>query len=333
MKNLLSKTILFVALSLTTNVYAQEVQLATLQHGESMQVFYGSDALVNAMATAEHGDIITLSAGSFKGTIINKAVILQGAGYVTDFENGKFPTAIDFVGIQLQAGNEGLLIEGISFNNGTVFNQGYLVSCTFKKCWFSRLELGNSGGTTEKCLIDQCRIGDFHPDGESENLYVKNSYFRLIYGNSDNATLVIENCMMINIYNSVTALLKNNIIGDVVSPYANSSLKRTCTAYNNVFISGDANGVIIQSGNTNSDDMTLFGKTINVRDFDIEDYKLTPNAQVTFLGTDGTQVGLYGGSTPFTNIPSNPQITKRNIDAKTSVDGKLKVSITVEAQK
>jgi hypothetical protein len=32
-------------------------------------------------------------------------------------------------------------------------------------------------------------------------------------------------------------------------------------------------------------------------------------------------------------VPSNPQITKREISEKSTTDGKLKVNITVEAQK
>ena len=62
-------------------------------------------------------------------------------------------------------------------------------------------------------------------------------------------------------------------------------------------------------------------------------YELTAEAARQYLGDDGTQVGIYGGDTPFTDVPTNPQITSRQIATKTDNDGKLSVKITVEAQK
>ena len=64
--------------------------------------------------------------------------------------------------------------------------------------------------------------------------------------------------------------------------------------------------------------------------------RLMPSKQKqpgTYIGTDGTPVGIYGGLYPFTKTPSNPQIISKEIDVKSTLDGKLKVSIKVEAQK
>jgi len=53
-----------------------------------------------------------------------------------------------------------------------------------------------------------------------------------------------------------------------------------------------------------------------------------------YLGTDGTQVGIYGGSQPFKEkgTPSNPQVTKKNIGTQTDADGNLQINMTIEAQ-
>lgn len=51
-----------------------------------------------------------------------------------------------------------------------------------------------------------------------------------------------------------------------------------------------------------------------------------------YIGTDGTQVGLYGGPYPYNPTPSIPQIKESHIDTTVAADGKLKVSVTVEAQ-
>ena len=48
-------------------------------------------------------------------------------------------------------------------------------------------------------------------------------------------------------------------------------------------------------------------------------------------GTDGTEVGIYGGSLPYDPTPTNPQITKFNVAAKSTADGKLSVDIEVNS--
>jgi len=105
-----------------------------------------------------------------------------------------------------------------------------------------------------------------------------------------------------------------------------------CSALNNVFIEGKWNSVVVNSGNIKTDYETLFCKSIEFDYSDDETYELTPEARATFLGTDGTQVGIYGGENPFTDIPTNPQITQKDIATKSTPDGKLNVSIKVEAQ-
>ena len=80
---------MFVTISVAS-VCAQDVQLATLQQGEDLKVFYGADALKNALDAASTGDLITLSAGTFNDVTITKAVTIQGAGYVTDVQSGNF---------------------------------------------------------------------------------------------------------------------------------------------------------------------------------------------------------------------------------------------------
>ena len=59
---------------------------------------------------------------------------------------------------------------------------------------------------------------------------------------------------------------------------------------------------------------------------DSETFELTDAAKTTYLGDDGTQVGIYGGLRPFTTTLSYPQATQINV-AKKAVDGKLNVDI------
>ena len=62
---------------------------------------------------------------------------------------------------------------------------------------------------------------------------------------------------------------------------------------------------------------------------DDNDFKLTEEAKALIKGTDGTEVGIYGGNLPFD--PTKPQISKFNVAAKTTGDGKLSVDIEVKS--
>ncbi len=64
---------------------------------------------------------------------------------------------------------------------------------------------------------------------------------------------------------------------------------------------------------------------------DSENFQLTDAAKTQYLGTDGTEIGIYGGSLPFDPTTSNPQITKCNVASKSTADGKLSVDIEVNA--
>jgi len=221
----MNRKILFLILLLMGSVLsinAQEVQLATLQQGEDLQVFYGADALKNSLDAANHGDLITLTAGSFNAVNITKAVTIQGAGYVTDAENGRFPTVITgrSFDIQLPEDVEGLAIEGLKIDDELITIRGGITSFSIKKC---HLEAVGFNGHSKNCLIEQSIITrGLYPDAESENLHVKNSIIKSIGSNTFSASLYIENCLIIRSIDTMfqtgmgtSAFLKNNIIGGI----------------------------------------------------------------------------------------------------------------------
>lgn len=71
-------------------------------------------------------------------------------------------------------------------------------------------------------------------------------------------------------------------------------------------------------------------KTYNgTNDFSFNElYELTDEAKTKYLGSDGTQVGLYGGM-GFDLVPSTLQITKCEVAPRSTKDGKLSVKIEV----
>lgn len=319
--------------SLTVN--AQDALVATLQHGDNMQAFYGGNALKQALEAAQTGDVISLSPGTFNATDITKAITIQGAGYVQDAANNRYSTTINgTTNIKLSTGEKGLTLEGIILGTVIFFNN--VENMTFQKCKIGTLYADRNECKTKNCTFDQCRIKDFIPDLKSENLLLKNCIISVFRGNSEDATVLFDHCIYLQSAENryVTATFKNSIIRNYTY-YSWGISGTTSFFYNNLFDKSTISN--IDNGNNNTllsatDFKALFADG-EFAYTDERSYELTAAAAQQYLGDDGTQVGIYGGDTPFTDVPSNPQITSRQIATKTDNDSKLSVKITVEAQK
>ena len=123
-------------LTVTVN-YAQNTLVATLSHGENVQVFYGAKALVDAHNAAENGDIITLSSGNFSIASITKAVTIRGAGMydsedksikaTTISSNGSFGLTLNIPKNLSQQ----LIVEGVYFRSRVGWD--YLENAIFSR--------------------------------------------------------------------------------------------------------------------------------------------------------------------------------------------------------
>ncbi|HRE64546.1 MAG TPA: hypothetical protein PKU77_12195 [Ferruginibacter sp.] len=64
------------------------------------------------------------------------------------------------------------------------------------------------------------------------------------------------------------------------------------------------------------------------------DYIIKPSSPAINGGLGGTQIGIYGGTSPWVkgNVPPNPHIRTKNVDATTGAGGTLRVRFNVGAQ-
>ena len=101
----------------TKNALAQ-TQVATLQHGDDVSVYYGTNAFVEAHTAAQTGDIITLSGGSYAPCNITKAITLHGAGCAVDTVANTTPTIFGGdIFLNVADTSNFLTIEGIRFRH------------------------------------------------------------------------------------------------------------------------------------------------------------------------------------------------------------------------
>lgn len=319
--------VLFVALvaMFATTAKAQSSLLATLNHEGTISTFYGSNALILAHAAAVDGDVITLSSGTFQSVNITKAVILRGAGMVLDAATQTEPTVLaNEFNIDIpDETTQRLTIEGIYTNQKVTINK--LKNAMFLKDRFNVIFAGyRSGQMATDLTFIHCKIAEHYYGANTT--YNSASFQNCIVSGIDGYNYIFNNCIIGlggNHYLCYTSEYKNCVI-----KYPRSSSNST-TMYNNLY-TGSHSLDIPNKTNVRVDEDSEVIKNILVYSDD-NDFKLTEEAKALIKGTDGTEVGIYGGNLPFDPTPTNPQISKFNVAAKTTADGKLSVDIEVKS--
>ena len=309
---------------------------ATLNHEGQISTFYGGQALTSAYDKAVNGDIITLSAGKFSNSnnfAITKAITIRGVGNGINIDGttnqSTLATVLEGPVIRLSSGQ--LYIEGIRFDDRpSVYpnsdNNGP-GNVQFVKCHFTSGFQGYSDSTSIymiNCAVDS---NNLHKDLEISDytpFSAISSYFKSVHirGNSTaNAPKSFTNCVMGVYYDLYDATVSNSIV------FAEKNwvtISKATISYSLIDMSkfyGYASAEQFHDYSVTSDEGWFKEGTF---------YQLTDQAKALYKGADGTEVGIYGGATPFTTTPSYARITKFNVAPKTTDDGKLSVDITVE---
>jgi uncharacterized protein YjbI with pentapeptide repeats len=310
------------------NALAQ-TQVATLQHGDDISAFYGTNAFVEAHTAAQTGDIITLSSGTFVPCDITKAITLRGAGCAVDTVANINPTIFGgSIFLNVADTVNFLTIEGILFTNDVHYSTLY--NPKFNRCNFSNIE--NSGNMRNAQLVN-CIINkiDFY---NTPNIVLLNS----VVWNADginSSSVVLYNSILADSDLQYSFLSAYNSIIIKYGAISNSSYhpKSSCSFINciginttntyNTFGAGYTSGCI---------NYTSYEEVFEsfAGEFSLDEpFILKDEIATGFLGNDGTQVGIYGGYLPYSNRPSYMVLKRCNVANKSTIDGKLSVEIEV----
>lgn len=329
-------------LSMSMVVFAQGSLLATLSHNGEISAYYGPSALKSAVEAAEDGDVITLSSGQFNAVDINKLITLRGAGMSisTDSINAHEATIIQgaFTISQTDSLEGRVVMEGLYFNQSVTY-AGTLKNAQFLKCRFSKFIGKNNPVMTNSSFIN-CRINDDIFLYANSNAYFINCLVCDPVTKESSSSVEFDNCFIKfdNHYSDAghASHVANSYYKNcIIQTNTTYSIPSSCTAY---YCVGTYSNLFnnIKSKNTTNRIASLkeIFKTYNNTDYYINDtdsFELTETAAATYLGTDGTQVGVYGSNLPYDENPTIPQITKCNVASKSTADGKLSVDIEVKA--
>lgn len=341
-----------VAVMIATMSYAQIMFVSTLQHEGMFTHYYGTEAFSLAYNAAAAGDTITLSGGNFTFSgNFEKGVTVRGVGV-----NADQPTILTSE-MKFYSNVKDLYttFEGVRFNQRVNFynqtsEKGH-GKLNFIKCFFSGevnatygnplpTENGPATRFTNCVLANRMYFDNYsNPYFMFFNCYVYSPYCSSTNNITTNLT-TFENCVINyrrnrtgtssgtyvpNSYYAYKLSFYNSIF--VFDSTPNYSFPSTAIAQNCLSINYSLN----YDTNKYSNNISEIFKTY-VDGYDSEDnFALTEAAAATYLGTDGTQIGVNGGHNPFTQVVQYPVITTLKAN-QTTKEGILNVEVGVDEQ-
>lgn len=306
-----------IALAIAMTAGAQnEMSTAILQSGETVTMYTGINALIDAHTAAKDGDVITLSAGKFNGTTISKSVSIYGAGFETDASIGTDITEV----YGLTIGKEGSTLSGVHVE-GLFINGDFKVGGTNANAPLDGLQVVKVKGTyvffysdMTNALFDECIFLSYlrgYPDANDVkgtitfyNCYFASdlSYFK------EGCNVKLDHCIYAGQYFSCKS---SNISNTILfgSPATGSSPQ-----YYNIVATFDnywncENWYKVSKDQIFSDVENDYSTYTPERTFKIQQ----PDV---WKATDGTEIGIRGGD-GWSKAPSTPVL--KNL--RTRVDG------------
>lgn len=324
---------LIVAIATSVTVHAQTI---ALHSATGVQIIKGNTALATAYAAAQSGDTLYLSGGTFTPpSVFDKKLMIFGAGHYVDSTLATGKTFING-NLTLTENADLFYLEGVEITGTFAITNNHSVNnVTIKRCKMNGLFTVPGNLSTP-----------------SHNLaLIENVFANAIYLNNAQSAIVSNCIIQINLAWSYGNVIKNNIMlfpdAFAIHDGTNNQIS------NNIFIGGAlSNGAgniynnnlfvvaspqygttpTISGNYTGIAQTAIFvNQTGNAFNYEHNYHLQNPT---TYLGTDGTQVGIYGGTFPYKEgaVPTNPHIQVKNIAPKTDANGNLQIQIQVGAQ-
>ncbi len=315
----------------------------TIAAGQYTTVQAAVDASVAGDTVYIHGSVT-----SYGDVTLNKRIVLIGAGHKLEGTQYNLPTTMG--NVYLSQGNSttlptGSIIKGLNIT-GYLAGQGGAFpvnNITAERCYIGGLSICGSGWIVKNNFIGSSSINN------NSNVILSNNFLLSYVTSSDKPSVVISNNVFLRSYiSSVSyANITNNFFIEVPLP-ATSYFSGSQNTYNkNIFIYADplnyqnfplAGNTGVGNLNTTAGQfMSTIPLSVSLSDSRNYNWQLNASSLGADYGTDGTDVGVHGGSFPMPNMSgacTMPQMV--SMDIQNSVipqNGTLDVNIKARGQK
>lgn len=312
------------------------VNKAMLVHNDQVTLYDG-DQIQSAINAASDGDVIYLTLGTFKPFNVTKKVTIRGTGE-TSIIDGNVSISIPGSPKLTSPVMDGLAV------SGTVTVGAQVDDMILRKCKIANFGISAQidGAVLDRCYITNTLTLSSYIKG----MTIVNTKLNDIKANSgatQNTTFV--NC---NIWRIYVANFSGTIINSIIQYSVNNNGNYNATDSNilstvllNTLWYSYSKYVTIGSSSVAQNCYYLSSSTQFTYNNSTYYGLLNPLCECIFstsqlqskgyLGTDGTVVGIYGGETPYTLVPSVPKVTSSDLQLDNEKK-ELKVKLTVTPQ-
>jgi hypothetical protein len=334
-------TLLFGLIMLQSNLTSAQ-NLIAVQNGGAPAFYQQVD---DAILNAHDGDTIYIPGGSWSITKpINKRLSIIGVGHNPDSTSATFSTTLTG-SLTLAAGSSNGTLTGVSLSGAIFGTNDPVNSYTVSRCRVNSIFLTASNNNftfIENVVIST--VGSSSNYVNASNCSFFNNIF-LAYFIAAPYIAFINSIFKNNIFLSSATCGTCVPISCQYSTLENNIFVRT-SAFVNVLNSEASNNMFCDASIPNGTNVGLnnifsqgqnsffinyqFGNPFSYTN----DFHLKSNCPGKNAGTDGTDIGIYGGLYPWKegSIPTNPHIQAIKVGPTTDADGNLKVIIKVKAQ-
>ena len=305
MKKAIILAVCSIMMSLTAS--AITINKAMLVHEGEVTLFDG-DKTQDAVNAALDGDTIYLTLGTFKPFNITKRITVRGTGD-TSIIDGDVNISIPGSPKLTSPVMEALAV------SGTVNVGAQVDDMILRKCKIANFTIGAQvdGAMLDRCYITSSLVLSSYIKG----MTVVNTKLYTVTANSG----ATQNTTFLNC--NISYLSTNNFSGTIINSIIyNSSTINSTVLLNTLRNYGDIGSSSVAQN--------CYKGSFNFNDCECS-YDTSTLQSKGYLGTDGTVVGIYGGETPFTLVPSVPKVTSSDLQLDNEKK-QLNVTLTVSPQ-
>ena len=333
----MKKILLAVCLAWASVATFAQTAAVMLRH-EGNVSYFNPTHVTDALNVAADGDTLLLSEGSFSGFTITKKIAVIGAGSQRTYINGSINIELDD-----SVMTSTYMLDALYITDHINVNKA-VTGLKIRKCSFNNISFS---GATDNSVMENCycrgtfNLGPNYNENESSiyGLVVYNSKIANLSGSArGDGAAVLEHCnIKLVTIGGNTVDNRVTLQGCIIGGWSSGLADYYGTPYggNTIYINCLCNGTNYQHGNPArytdcwepvhedaglSDDLDYY---CNSTSFPISSY-----LKSYYLCADGTEVGITGGSLPFTLEPTLPTVTESSYEVD-NASKTLKVTLKV----
>ncbi|MCO5252203.1 MAG: hypothetical protein M9949_12415 [Candidatus Kapabacteria bacterium] len=340
MKNFLILTVaLIVCLPLYLSANLGKILVENPNGTSSLHITFAA-----AVSAAQSGASLYLPAGYWEENVtISKRLNIYGVGHYPN-SSPITPGTSRINSLTFLNNTDSTTIQGLIISNGLSYGNGSSVAV--RNHYYLRCNIGGSfniavSGTNaiSNHVFKECIINSLTASNATlpNNIIFTNCFFSVV-GNLRGSNIYFTNCIFgsNNYFQNGTSrnlLIENSIFMRTTADgfvYLESSIVNNCIFLSPTITWGSNAG---EDNILNQNCAGTFESGVCTSFSYAGDYRLKAGSPGEDAGTDGTDIGVYGGSSPFKTggLPVIPSIKTFSV-SKNPVDGKIQVQATAVSQ-